>query len=193
MKNFLHVFTAFLTLTSALAQTPDSSLVELPDQRTYFSKTYYNARDNTYKASLSAGYIHYLAADGRLKDIDTNLRLDERGVYYIIDQGLYNAAFAAAIGKGNWDVAYEVPKPLQPKFRDPSLPPAEPPRLRWKILSYGYFDQARLNYQILQYARAVPPLVAANKIDYPQVFPGIDVRYECGNSRLKEEIVPWPA
>jgi len=171
----------------------------MPDQRTYFSKTYYNEADNTFKAVISAGYIHYLADDGTYKDIDTNLRLDERGVYYILDQGLYNVAFAAAIGKGNWDVAYEVPKPLQPKFFDPGKP-APVTRLRWKVLSYGYFDASRNRYQIIDYAKSVAPIVSGRSeaeiplqrgsvITYPQIFNGIDVRYACDNTRLKEEIV----
>jgi hypothetical protein len=94
MKNTLHLIGALFTLTQAFAQALDSSLlIEQLDQRTYFSKTYYNERDNTFKTVMSTGPIHYLADDGKLKDIDTNLKLDKSGAYYIIDSGLYNAAF----------------------------------------------------------------------------------------------------
>jgi len=192
MKNFLNISTALLIITSAFAQAPDSVLRELPDQRTYFSKTYYNTSDNTYVSRISAGYVHYLASDGRFKNINTNLRLDERGAYYIIDTGLYNVAFAAAIGQGNWDVAYEVPRPVHQKFRDPGKP-APVTRLRWKVLSYGYFDQSRNQYQIIDYGKTVAPVVAANTINYPKIFAGIDIRYACDNMRLKEEIVLSPA
>ncbi len=47
------------------------TLLTLPDQRAYFSKTYYNVKDNTYTTTISAGYIHYQARDGTYKDIDT--------------------------------------------------------------------------------------------------------------------------
>jgi len=195
MKNFLHIFISFITITPAFAQTgeipvPDTAaaVVEMPDQRTYNSKTYYNASDNTFTAQISAGYLHYLAGDGRFKDIDTNLKLDQNGAYYIIDQGLYNVAFAAAIGAGKWDVAYEVPKPVHLKFYDPGKP-AVITRLRWKVLSCGYFDQSRNRYQIIDYAKNVPPLVTGSVITYPQIFNGVDVRYACDNMRLKEEII----
>jgi len=92
-------------------------------------------------------------------------------------------------------VAYEVPKPLQPKFFDPGKP-APITRIRWKVLSYGYFDQSRNRYQIIDYARSVTPIVSSdqgqatsNQITYPQIFNGIDIRYACDNTRLKEEIV----
>jgi len=188
MKNSLPLICTLFVSTQAFAQAPERRLVEMPDQRTYFSKTYYNEADNTYKAVISAGHIHYLADDGTFQDINTNLRLDERGVYYIIDSGLYNVAFAAAIGKGNWDVAYEVPKPLQPKFFDPGKP-APLTRIRWKVLSYGYFDASRNRYQIIDYAQSVPPVVSGSVIAYPQIFAGMDIRYACDNTRLKEEIV----
>ena len=189
MKNSLLFFAAFLTITSAFAQAPDSVLIEQPDQRTYFSKTYYNPRDNTYKTITSAGYVHYLASDGTLKDIDTNLRLDKSGAYYIIDSGLYNVAFAAAIGKGNWDIAYEVPRPLQPKFYDPGKPPAPVTRIRWKILSYGYWDSQRNVYQVIHNAGMATPAVSGNTIDYQEIFSGIDVRYTCNATSVKEEFV----
>jgi len=64
----------------------------------------------------------------------------------VIDTGLYNVAFAAAIGAGNWDVAYEVPRPVHEKLRDPGKPPAPITRIRWKVLSYGYFDRQRSTY-----------------------------------------------
>lgn len=184
MKNTLHFICALLIF----AHEPDTALVEQPDQRTYFSKTYYNQRDNTYKTIATAGYMHYLASDGRLKDIDTNLKLDNSGAYYIIDSGLYNVAFAAAIGKGAYDVAYEVPRPVQPKFFDPGKP-APVTRIRLKVLSYGYFDQSRNRYQIIDYAKSVPLVVSGNVISYPQIFNGIEVRYLCQNTSVKEEIV----
>jgi len=189
MKNLLTFLAAFLIMKPAFAQRPDSTLVELPDQRTFFSKTYYNAKDNTYTARISAGYQHYLAGDGKFKDIDTNLRLDKSGAYYIIDNGLYNVAFAGSLGQGAYDVAYEVPKPVQQKFRDPSKPPAPVTRIRWKVLSYGYFDRQKNLYQIIQNANAATPAVSGNTIDYPEIFSGIDVRYICGNVSVKEEIV----
>jgi len=189
MKNLLQITAVFIIINSAFAQAPDSALVEQPDQRTYFSKTYYKPADNTYKTIASVGYVHYLASDGTLKDIDANLRLDKSGAYYIIDSGLYNVAFAAASGQGAYDVAYEVPRPVQPKFYDPGKPPAPVTRIRWKILSYGYFDRQRSTYQILQNARATAPIVSGNAIDYPQIFNGIDVRYNCGNVSVKEELV----
>jgi RHS repeat-associated protein len=189
MKNILNIFAAFLIITSAFAQAPDSVLRELPDQRTYFSKTYYNTRDNTYVTRVSAGYMHYLASDGKFKDVDTNLKLDKSGAYYIIDSGLYNVAFANVIGKGAWDVAYEVPKLVKPKFFDPGKLPAPITRIRWKVLSYGYWDAQKNRYQILDYAKSVPPSASGNVINYPQIFNGIDVRYICGNVSVKEEIV----
>jgi RHS repeat-associated protein len=171
------------------AQTPDSTLRELPDQRTYFSKTYYNARDNTYTTRISPSYVHYLASDGTFKDIDTNLRLDKSGAYYIIDSGLYNVAFTGNFTKGNWDVAYEIPRPVKQKFHDPGK--ARPPvtRIRWKVLSYGYWDAQANRYRILEEANAVTPVVSGNTIDYPAIFSGIDIRYICGNVSVKEEIV----
>ena len=189
MKNLLNISTALLIITSALAQAPDSVLRELLDDRTYFSKTYYNTRDNTYVTRVSAGYEHYLASDGRFKDIDTNLKLDKSGTYYVIDTGLYNVAFAAAIGAGNWDVAYEVPRPVHEKFRDPGKPPAPVTRVRWKVLSYGYWESTRNRYQIIDYAKAVAPVVSRNSISYPQIFNGIDARYLCQNTSVKEEII----
>jgi RHS repeat-associated protein len=189
MKKMLHFFAAFLNITSAFAQSPDSTLRELPNQRTFFSKNYYNERDNTYIARISPSYVHYLAADGTFKDIDTNLRLDKSGAYYIIDNGLYNVAFTGNFSKGNWDVAYEVPRPVKEKFRDPgkSRPPVT--RIRWKVLSYGYFDRQSNRYLILKNANAVTPVVSGNTIDYPEIFSGIDIRYICSNVSVKEEIV----
>jgi len=188
MKNLLHSFFILVLMKPAFAQAPDSVLRELPDQRTYNSKTYLNTSDNTYVSRLSAGYIHYLAGDGRFKDIDTRLKLDKSGAYYVIDSGLYNVAFAAAIGTGNWDVAYEVPRPVHQKFYDPGKP-APVTRIRWKVLSLGYFDQSRNRYQIIDYAKSVPPVVAGSVITYPQIFNGADVRYLCQNIGVKEEIV----
>jgi hypothetical protein len=112
---------------------------------------------------VSAGYIHYLAGDGRFKDIDTRLKLDKSGAYYVIDSGLYNVAFAAGIGAGNWDVAYEVPRPVHEKFRAPGKPAPPVTRIRWKVLSYGYFDQSRNRYQIIDYARSVTPVVSSGQ------------------------------
>ena len=40
-------------VTLAIAQAPDYSLVELPGQSTYFSKTYYNAKDKFYLTEIS--------------------------------------------------------------------------------------------------------------------------------------------
>jgi len=117
----------------------------------------------------------------KFKDIDTNLRLD--------DSGLYNVAFAAAIGAGNWDVAYEVPRPVHEKYRSAGKPAPPVTRLRWKVLSYGYFDRQRSTYQILQNVSAAPPVVSGNAINYPQIFNGIDIRYLCQNTSVKEEIV----
>jgi hypothetical protein len=77
----LSLLVSFLIITSAFAQPPESTRRELPDQRTFFSKTYDNERDNTYIARISPGYVHYLASDGTYKDIDTNLRLDKSGAY----------------------------------------------------------------------------------------------------------------
>ncbi|MCI0696144.1 hypothetical protein L0337_29600, partial [candidate division KSB1 bacterium] len=164
-------------------------MVELPDQRTFFSKTYYNGRDNTYTARISPSYVHYLASDGTYKDIDTNLRLDKSGAYYIIDNGLYNVAFTGNFSKGNWDVAYEVPRPVKQKFHDPGKPRPPVTRIRWKVLSYGYWDSRENQYQILEDAQSVSPLVSGNTIDYPEIFSGIDIRYICGNVSIKEEIV----
>jgi hypothetical protein len=189
LKNLLHFSAAFFIITSALAQSPDSTLIELPNQRTFFSKTYYNVNDNTYTARLSPGYVHYFANDGTFKDIDTNLRLDKSGAYYIIDSGLYNVAFTGDFSKGNWDVAYEVPRPVKQRFHDPGKPPAPVTRLRWKVLSYGYWDAQKNRYQILEYAKPATPVVAGNTIDYPEIFSGIDIRYICGNVSVKEEIV----
>jgi len=188
MKNLLHSFLLLALMGPAFAQAPDSVLRELPDQRAYNSKTYLNTSDNTLVSRVSAGYIHYLAGDGRFKDIDTKLKLDKSGAYYVIDSGLYNVAFAAAIGAGNWDVAYEVPRPVHPKFYDPGKP-APVTRIRWKVLSYGYFDQSRHRYQIIDYAKAVAPAVSRNSISYPQIFNGMEVRYLCQNTSVKEEIV----
>ena len=133
--------------------------------------------------------MHYLAGDGTFKDIDTNLRLDKSGAYYIIDNGLYNVAFTGNFSKGNWDVAYEVPRPVKQKFRDPGKPRAPVTRIRWKVLSYGYWDAQKNLYQILEDAQSVPPVVSGNTIDYPEIFSGIDIRYICGNVSVKEEIV----
>lgn len=185
----LSFLVSFLTITSALAQPPDSTLRELPDQRTFFSKTYYNERGNTFTTRISPGYVHYLASDGTFKDIDTNLRLDKSGAYYIIDNGLYNVAFTGNFSKGNWDVAYEVPRPVKEKFRDPGK--ARPPvtRMRWKVLSYGYWEAQANRYRILEEANAVTPVVSGNTISYPQIFNDIDIHYICGNVGVKEEIV----
>jgi hypothetical protein len=191
----LDIFAAFLIITAAFAPAPvwtfqpDTTLIELPDQRNYFSKTYYDARSNTFTTRISAGYIHYLAGDGTYKDIDTNLRLDKSGAYYIIDQALYNVAFTGNFTKGNWDVAYEVPRPVKQKFHDPGKPRPPVTRIRWKVLSYGYWDAQKNLYQILEDAQSVPPVVSGNTIDYPDIFPGIDIRYICGNVSVKEEIV----
>jgi hypothetical protein len=77
--------------------------------------------------------------------------------------GLSKIRLANALGKsGGYDVEFELPKPLHPKFLDPGKPQT-PTRLKWKILSLGYFDSK------------------ANA--------GVDVRYTCQNVRLKEEIV----
>jgi hypothetical protein len=62
-------------------------------------------------------------------------------------------------------------------------------RIRWKVLSYGYWDSQRNVYQIIQTANASTPAVSGNRIDYPEIFSGIDVRYLCGNVGVKEEIV----
>lgn len=188
MKNLLNISAVLLIITSAFAQVPDSVLRELPDQRTYNSKTYLNTSDNTFVSRVSAGCIHYLAGDGRFKDIDTRLKPDKSGAYYVIDSGLYNVAFATAIGTGNWDVAYEVPRPVHEKFREPGKP-APVTRIRWKVLSYGYFDQSRNRYQIIDYAKSVPPVVSGSAINYPQIFSGMEVRYLCQNTSVKEEIV----
>ncbi|MGH7600326.1 MAG: hypothetical protein ACREOI_28565, partial [bacterium] len=179
MKNLLNLFIILIIMKPAFAQQPDtaSAVRELPDQRTFFSKTYYNERDNTYMARISPGYVHYLASDGTYKDIDTNLRLDKSGAYYIIDNGLYNVAFTGNFSKGNWDVAYEVPRPVKEKFRDPGK--ARPPvtRMRWKVLSYGYWDAQENRYRILEEAQSVRPVVSGNAISYPQIFNDIDIHY----------------
>jgi len=185
----LSFLVAFFIITSAFAQPPDSTLRELPDQRTYFSKTYYNARDNTFTTRISPGYVHYLASDGTYQDIDTNLRLDKSGAYYIIDNGLYNVAFTGNFSKGNWDVAYEVPRPVKEKFRDPGKARRPVTRMRWKVLSYGYWDAQENRYRILEEAKSVTPVVSGNVISYLQIFSDIDIHYICGNVGVKEEIV----
>jgi hypothetical protein len=83
--------------------------------------------------------VHYLAGDGTYKDIDTNLRLEKSGAYYIIDTGLYNVAFTSDFSTGNWDVAYEVPRPVKQEFHDRGKPrQGGITRMRCKVLSYGY-------------------------------------------------------
>lgn len=78
---------------------------------------------------------------------------------------------------------------MQPKFLDPGKPRPPVTRIRWKVLSYGYWDAQQNLYQILEDAQSVPPVVGGNTINYPEIFSGIDIRYICGNVSVREEIV----
>ncbi|MCK6562449.1 DNRLRE domain-containing protein, partial [bacterium] len=188
MKNILFSAFALLLFAHAAAQEPDTNFVELPAQRTYNSKTYYNPEENLYLTRVSPGYMHYRTADGAYRDIDTRLRRDSTGVF--LPEGLYRARFANLTGQANrYDVTYEVARPVHEKFRSPVQRRPPSVRLQWKLLSFGYFDRLSYVYQILQNAEAVAPFVEGNRINYPQIFRGVTVRYTCGANRLKEEIV----
>src|SRR5262245_11883400 len=98
MKNTLIFLLTLVTV--ARAQMADSSLVELPDQRTYFSKTYYNAQNNTYLTEISTGYVHYQTEHGSFKEINTKLQPDANGAH-AAEEGLYKVRFSRATGQND--------------------------------------------------------------------------------------------
>ncbi len=124
MKNTFQIL-ACLLLAAVLHAQPslDTTLVELPSQRTHFSKTYFSSRDNNFTTHLSGNYIHYLDNDGTYRDIDTQLRQDSTGAY-VTGPGLYRLTFANSLGRQNqYDVVWEVPRPVNGKYRSPNAPP----------------------------------------------------------------------
>jgi len=62
-------------------------------------------------------------------------------------------------------------------------------RRNWTILSLGYFDQQGKGCILISKHEPDNAGCFDNQISYPQVFPGIDVRYTCQNVRVKEEFV----
>ncbi len=87
----------------------DTTRHELPGQRTYFSKTYCNPEDDTYTAEISAGYIHYQAANGTFQEINTNLRPEPDGSY-AVEEGLCKVRFGRATRQNDDDVSNEDSK-----------------------------------------------------------------------------------
>ncbi|KAA0227112.1 hypothetical protein EDS67_17335, partial [candidate division KSB1 bacterium] len=121
--------------SAAAAQEPDTTFVELPSQRTYNSKTYYNPEENLYLTRVSPGYMHYRTAEGTYRDIDTRLSRDSTGVF--LPEGLYRARFANLTGQANrYDLTYEVARPVHEKFRSPVQRRPPSVRLQWKLLSF---------------------------------------------------------
>lgn len=180
----MHFLLAILIIPQAFAQQPARK--ELVDRRTYNSKTYYNPEDNTFTAEISTGYLHYRTADGAWLDINTDLQPNANGSR--IDDNLYRVRFRGGPQELPYDVAFELPRPVDLAADHPGRKPVSS-TLNWKILSLGYFDRTGKQYAMIGNAGRSSAEVAGNVLTYPDIFPGVDARFEFGATRLKEEFV----
>jgi len=190
MKNTLLLGLALITVAPASGQIADSSLLELRDQRTYNSKTYFNPKDETFTTVVSAGYIHYQKPDRSYHDIDTRFQAEDSSKAFGMNEGLYRVRVDHHANAGrDYDVTLETPRPVREKFRDPGKGQHAATHLRWKLLSFGYLDLQQFLYRPLEFPNPIEQKVNDNRLEYPEIFYGIDLRYTCNATGLKEEFV----
>ena len=60
--------------------------------------------------------------------------------------------------------------------------------LDFNLLSFGYYDQAKQEYRVIEFASNSKVRVEDNKATYKDAFEGVDVVYTYQNDRLKEDI-----
>ncbi|MGH7493027.1 MAG: hypothetical protein ACREOO_11600, partial [bacterium] len=199
MKITLLFLLAIFTVEAVQAQVKDgtigaldTTLRELPDQRTYNSRTYYNSKDENFTTVVSAGFLHYRSRDGSYRDIDTRFHAEdfpERSAQaFAMSQGLFRVRVDNNANAGrDYDVTLEMPRPVREKFRSPDKGPAAPTHLRWKLLSFGYLDLQQFLYRPLEFPNPVQHTIEGNRLAYPEIFHGIDLRYTCNATSFKEE------
>lgn len=185
MKMKLHLLIAVLTVAASLAQ---ENLIELSDRRTYNSKTFYDRAAGNFVTRISAGHIHYRAHDGKYRDIDTRLQPARDGSYDLT-AGIYQAHFHRLSNSvGTFDLTIDLPQPVVRRRPNPGRQPVTT-RVRWKMTDYGIYDAAANRYIVIADALSVAPRAQGNEITYEEVFAGIDLRFKCLNTHVKEEII----
>ncbi len=196
MKNTLLFLLVMISMAAAQARMPDSTVIgadailrELPDQRTYNSKTFFNSKDETFTTVVSAGFIHYQAPDGSYRDIDTRFQQEDSAKTFEMRAGLYRVRVDHHASTGrDYDVTLDLLRPVREKFRDPGKPRV-PTQLRYKLLSMGYLDLQQFLYRPLEFPNPVEQNADGNRLEYPEIFYGIDLRYTCNATGFKEEFI----
>jgi len=173
MNRILQVFwlIAFVTALCAAGTASGQGRKEIIERRTTNSVTYRNP-DGSLTTEISAGPMHYQDKNGIYQPIDRTIVPSDTEYDFEVTRGLYHVYFKGDL-TSDYPVAFET--------KDGSY-------LKMKLLGLAYLDRATKKYHVLQPIQSSKPRIAENKIIYPSVFSGVDIRYIYNDTRLQEEI-----
>ncbi len=143
---------------------------EIVSKRTLCSKTFLNEKDNTLTAVVSSGYLHYMDKGGRLQEIERNIRLTNDSTAYGASQGLYSVGFG-----------FDNTTPITFRLQDSTYYQA-------KTVQLALYDKINQKMIPLESAQKSRGKVKENKIQYNDLFTGIDMVYEYRDTELKQWI-----
>ncbi|NHZ84617.1 MAG: DNRLRE domain-containing protein [Planctomycetia bacterium] len=166
---------ALVILFGTVVMSFSQQRTELKDKRTFNSKTFVNS-DNSYTTVITGGLVHYLDSKGEFLEIDRNIVLSPTEYDYEVTQGFYHAYFKSDLSEPG-AIAFET---------------TGGGGFTAQLSGLGYMDQAGKKYEIIYQPRLVQPVVNQNTIIYPNIFPGIDVKFAYCDTKLKEELFIHP-
>ncbi len=147
---------------------------EIKSKRTLYSKMYQHS-GNTFTLEIFNSPVHYRDRSGKWQDLDYKIKSLADTAWFTAEMGLYHAKYRKHLGN---DFQVEV-----------RIPDRQMTGVSFKLTRMGYFTQGGNEFHPLEDIRPAEGQAGSNRVIYPGIFTGVDLRLTGNPDILKQDIV----